>query len=61
MSWVLSSFHIGRFDGTARIVAASPQNFIPSQSGRTSGDISPMSKYPMPSSASATSTTRRCR
>src|SRR3954447_6673043 len=60
MSCVESSFHMGLFDGTHRIVAACPQNFIPLQSGRTSGDIRVRLKYPIPSSASATSQTRKC-
>src|SRR3954451_2569856 len=59
MSWVESSFHIGLFAGTQRIVAACPQKRIPAHSGRTSCDISVRSKYPIPSSASATSATRR--
>jgi hypothetical protein len=49
---------MGRLLGTKRIVAAGPQNFMPSQSGRTSVETSPMSKYPIPSKASQTSTTR---
>ena len=44
ISSVLSSGHIGRLAGTHRIVSAGPQSFIPSQSGRTSTSISPMSK-----------------
>jgi len=59
ISSVVSSFHIGRLGGTQRIVSAAPQNFIPSHNGRTSGHISVRSKYPIPSSASHTSTTRR--
>ena len=43
-SSTVSSFHIGRLEGTRRWVTATPQNFIPSHRGRTAGSISPMSK-----------------
>jgi hypothetical protein len=44
ISSVVPRRHIGRLAGTQRTVKAAPQKRTPGQSGRISGDSSPMSK-----------------